>query len=113
YSAPFQILFGVASAEDPVCQLVEKLISEHPHICAQLIICSEPLGPNAKVSTLAQLELHAKHAIVAVSDADVRVEKGFLANAIQPMREPQIGLVNCFYRLANPTTVAMHCEAIA
>ena len=37
----------------------------------------------------------------------------FLQNLVDPFREPEVGLVNCFYRLANPATVAMRWEAIA
>lgn len=48
-----------------------------------------------------------------VSDADVRVSADFLANAVPPLRVPEVGLVNCFYRLANPSTLAMRWEAIA
>ena len=148
YSAPVQILFGVASADDPVCEIVKALIREHPKADAQLIVCGESLGPNAKVSKLIQAERHAKHDILIISDADVRVPADFLANAVQPLavpppgdskdeerrfatglNDPQadgtasaksrpptgtpIGLVNCFYRLANPSTVAMQWEAVA
>jgi ceramide glucosyltransferase len=71
------------------------------------------LGANAKVSTLAQLEKLAAHDLILISDADVRVPPDFLANFVAPLREEAIGLVNCFYRLANPTTTAMQWEAIA
>ena len=37
----------------------------------------------------------------------------FLAQVVQPLRDPQAGLVNCFYALANPTTLAMQWEAVA
>ena len=84
YSGTVQILFGVASVSDPVCALVEKLFSEYPQADAKLIVCGESLGPNAKVSTLIQLERQAKHEILIVSDADVRVPKDILANVVQP-----------------------------
>ena len=140
YSAPIQILFGVASANDPVCKLVEELIRQNPQADTQLIICGESLGPNAKISTLIQLERHAKHEILILSDADVRVPKDLLANVVQPLDATErrfatglttsqanettnvesrlqkgapVGLVNCFYRLANPSTAAMQWEAIA
>ena len=70
-------------------------------------------GANAKVSKLAELEKLAKHEILVISDADVRVPTDFLANAVAPLRAPEVGLVNCFYRLANPSTLAMQWEAIA
>ena len=113
YPAPIQILFGVDSAEDPACDLVRKLIAAYPHRDAQLVICSASLGPNSKVSKLAELENAAKYEILAVSDADVRVPPDFLGNAVAPSSVAETGLVNCFYRLANPATLAMQWEAVA
>ena len=51
--------------------------------------------------------------MILVSDADVRVPPDFLTNVVAPLRDPKTGLVNCFYRLANPATTAMQWEAIA
>jgi ceramide glucosyltransferase len=113
YTSPTQILLGVADANDPVCKIVRELIAENPRYDAQLVVCDRLSGANAKVAKLVQLEKLAKHDLVLVSDADVRVPPDFLANVVAPLRDPKIGLVNCFYRLANPVTTAMWWEAIA
>jgi ceramide glucosyltransferase len=113
YPAPVQVLFGVASVGDPVGETVRALLARFPERDAQLIICGESLGSNAKVSTLIQLLRHARHQVVLISDADVRAPSDFLINAVFPLRDEQVGLVNCFYRLANPATLAMRWEAIA
>lgn len=113
YSGPVQILFGVASAEDPVCGIVRELIRKYPKADAQLLVCGETLGMNAKVSTLTQLERLVQHDLILVSDADVRVPPDFLANMVAPLREPEVALVNCFYRIANPVNLAMQWEAVA
>jgi ceramide glucosyltransferase len=93
------------------------------------MICDPLLGANAKVSKLIQLEQEAKHELLIISDADVQVAPDFLENLISPLlvsqkqqtptlgnsghtEEKSCGLVNCFYRLKNPTTVAMQWEAI-
>ena len=112
YSGPVQVLFGVASADDPVCEVVRQLIAAHPQCDARLVLCSESPGPNAKVSTLIQLERLVGHDVVIISDADVRVPPDLLSNLVTPLREPKVGLVNCFYRLANPGTLAMRWEAL-
>jgi ceramide glucosyltransferase len=112
YVGNVQVLFGVASADDPVCGLVKELIQKHPKVDAQLVICGESLGMNGKVSTLIQLEKSVKHDLVLVCDADVRVPADFLGNIVAPLRAPEIALVNCFYRLANPVNLAMQWEAI-
>lgn len=113
HAGPVQILFGVASAGDPACAIIKKLIDEFPKLDAQLVICGPLMGANAKVSKLAQLAQLAKHDVLVISDADVRVPADFLANAVAPLANPATGLVSCFYRLANPTTPAMQWEAIA
>lgn len=113
YPGPLQVLFGVSSPNDPVCEIVGRLVKEFPHANAQLVICNERLGVNAKVSSLIQLLRYARHEVVVVSDADVRVPQDFLVNAVAPMSDPEVGLVNSFYRLANPATLAMRWKAIA
>jgi ceramide glucosyltransferase len=113
YAGPMQILFGAADINDPVCEIARELIKKNPGRSAQLVVCSESLGANGKMSTLIQLERSAKHELILVSDADVRVPSDFLANMVAPLRDDKTALVNCFYRLANPVTLAMRWEAVA
>ena len=146
YTGEVQLLLGVAAADDPACQIIRQLIGEFPKQNAQLFVCGPLLGANAKVSKLAQLVKLAKHEVLVISDADVRVPADFLVNAVLSLspqkaadsdpgkdalhrapwstgivrdaveRAPTnqtVGLVSCFYRLANPTTLAMHWEAVA
>jgi ceramide glucosyltransferase len=113
YAGQIQILFGVADAGDPICKIVKALLKKYSQADAQLVVCSESFGANAKVSTLAQLEKFVKHNLILISDADVRVPPDFLANAVIAMADEKVGLVNCFYRLANPMTAAMQWEAVA
>jgi ceramide glucosyltransferase len=113
YPGPVQVLFGVADAEDAVCGIARRLLQEFPQADAQLIVCGPPRGTNAKVCQLVELERQAKHDLLIISDADVRVPADLLTNVVAPLQQPEVGLVNCFYRLANPTTLAMQWEAIA
>ena len=133
YAGQVQILFAVAKADDPVCELTRKLMAEFPERDAQLVVCNDRLGANAKVSKLVKLERLAKHEFFVISDADVRVPADFLANAVALLIRPaatlspsdgerdrvrggdslEVGLVNCFYQLAKPTTLAMRWEAVA
>jgi ceramide glucosyltransferase len=113
YGGRVQLLFGVADPVDPACEIVRQLMAQHPHTNAQLLITSESLGPNAKVSNLVQLARHAQHGVICVSDADVFVPEDFLANATAPLRDAGVGLVNCFYQLTNTDTWPNRWEAIA
>ncbi|MBI5387698.1 MAG: glycosyltransferase [Verrucomicrobia bacterium] len=91
YAGPVQILFGVATAEDPVCEVVRHIIAENPRRDAQLVVCSESLGPNAKVSTLAQLERLARHEVILVSDADVWAPPDTIASLVVPLDSTPTG----------------------
>ena len=113
YPGARQILFGVASSEDPACVLVRELMAEHPGMDLELVICPERLGVNAKVSQLIQLERKARHEVIVISDADVWAPADFLRRAVAPLRDPQVGLTNCFYRQANEETFGMRWEAFA
>lgn len=113
YPGPVQILFGVATAADPACEVVRSLLAEFPRADAQLVICPETMGANSKVSKLAQLEPLAKHELLVVSDADVRAPADFLSSLVAPFQDPAVGLVNPFYRLANAATLPMRWEALA
>jgi ceramide glucosyltransferase len=113
YTGEIQTLFGVASLDDPVCAIVSQLMTEFPARDARVIVCGSLRGANAKVAKIAALEKLAKHDLLVISDADVRVPADFVANVLVPLRDPEVGLVNCFYRLANPSTLAMRWEAVA
>jgi ceramide glucosyltransferase len=131
YAGEIQVLFAVADSEDPACAIVDKLIGEFPRHDAQRVLCPRHGGANAKVSKLAQIEPLAKHEIIIVSDADMRAPGDLLTNVVAMLAAPcderpdgdmpvhevkaaqEIGLVNCFYRLANPGTPALRWEAVA
>jgi ceramide glucosyltransferase len=113
YPGPRQFLFGVASGQDPVCGLVRQLLAGYPELDAQLAICGESFGPNAKVSTLIGLEGLIRHEVVVVSDADVWAPADLLANLATALGEPGTGLVCSFYRLTGADNLAMRWEAVA
>ena len=113
YPGPVQFLFAVQSASDPVCDLVRSLQAEFPKADVRLEVVEQFIGANAKVSKLAHLESLATREYVVISDADVRVPADFLREILAPLATPGVGLVNCFYRLANPVTTAMRWEAVA
>ena len=85
YLGETQILFGVAAENDPACEIFQELRKEFPQHNAQLLVCPESLGANAKISKLIQIFRAAKHEIIVVSDADVRVPEDFLANVVKPL----------------------------
>jgi ceramide glucosyltransferase len=112
YRGALQVLFGVADANDPVCEIVRDLQKQFPDRNAQLIICQPILGANAKVSTLTYLQREAKHPFSIISDADVFAPEILLGEIVQKFRDEDVALVNCFYKMLPAKTVAMIWENI-
>jgi ceramide glucosyltransferase len=113
YPAPVQLLFAVDSPADPACAVVERLQKRFPEADATLLVCSRPTGANGKVSKLVESERDARHELIVASDADVEAPADLLMQLAGQLADPGVGLVNCFYRLANPATPALRWEAVA
>jgi len=113
YPGPVECLFAIGSPDDPACGVVRQLLSDHPDANARLVLCPHLAGPNAKVAKLAVLAAQARFDHLVVSDADVVAPPDLLQQLAEPLVDPAVGLVNCFYRLANPVTPALRCEAVA
>jgi ceramide glucosyltransferase len=100
----FEIIFGVSDPADPAIELVERLKLEFPQRTIRLMICSEALGSNTKVSNLAQMLPQAKYEYILVNDGDIRVQPDYLRRVTAPLSDARVGLVTCLYRgMASPT----------
>jgi ceramide glucosyltransferase len=82
YAGEYELLFGVASAEDPAVAAVAELQREFPERAIQLIVCPERLGANGKVSTLAQLIPHARYDYLLINDSDITVSPRYLTRTM-------------------------------
>lgn len=102
YPGEYEILFGVASLDDPAVQLVRQMQAQFPERAIRLIVCPENLGANGKVSCLAQLLPHARHDYLIINDSDIRVGPRYLAHILAPFvateRQPPVGMVTALYR---------------
>ena len=105
YPAPVQILFGVAGEKDPAVQLIRNRLK------SDIIVCPEVLGPNAKVSTLAQLEPLMHYDLIIISDADVAVPKDFLRRIAGCHETKKPALASCLYKLSGASNLPMRIEA--
>src|SRR5260221_9335929 len=73
YAGEAEVLFGVASADDPVRELVRQLLANHPKASARLVICPQALRANAQVSTLIQLKPQAQQPLTTPPHAEFMV----------------------------------------
>jgi ceramide glucosyltransferase len=108
----YELIFGVSEEDDPVIPLVQRLQSDFPERPIRLLVCSEHLGPNVKVSNLAQMLPQAKHEFILVNDGDIRVPEDYLGRVMGSFADPKVGLVTCLYRAIAGKSLGSRLEAI-
>lgn len=108
----YQIIFGVSDPEDAAVPSVRRLQQEFPDRDIQLIVCRDILGPNVKVSNLAQMVLAARYEVLIVNDSDIRVEPDYLRRVVAPLMDSSIGMVTCLYRGIAAPTFGSRLEAL-
>jgi len=111
YPGDVQLLFAVASADDPVVEVVRQLIESFPDHDISLLINPAIHGPNYKVSNLINACNKAKHDIIIVCDSDIRVPQDYLRSVSAHFIDPQVGLVTSLYRTSRVHGVATAVEA--
>jgi ceramide glucosyltransferase len=109
---PYQVIFGVAAADDPVATLLEELRRNAPEGRVEVRLCPKNLGHNPKVSTLRQLEPYARFDLMVVADQDVKVGPDFLGRVAGAFRDPAVGLVSCPYRAGRSKSLGSVLEAL-
>lgn len=90
----FQLIFGVASEQDPAIGVVRRLLAEFPRQDAQLVVGNPAFGLNPKVENLAAMERHRKHEFILISDSNVRVRPSYLRETACYLASPGVGLVS-------------------
>lgn len=107
----YELLFGVADADDPVIPLIERLKRDFPNLSIQLFIV-QPTGANRKASLLHHLAEQARYETLVISDSDMRVTPDYLRRVVAPLADPAVGLVTCPYLGAQAHNLTAGLEAL-
>jgi len=94
----FQVIFGVAAAEDPVLAVVQRLQQEFPQRDLRILIDRRQHGSSRKVSNLINMMSQASHDYLVIADSDVCVDDRYLAKIVAPLVDSDVGVVTCAYR---------------
>ncbi|MEK6300060.1 MAG: bacteriohopanetetrol glucosamine biosynthesis glycosyltransferase HpnI [Acidobacteriota bacterium] len=108
----YQIVFGVREANDSSIAIVERLRIDFPERDIALVISSEVIGQNLKVSNLQNMYSMVKHEHIVILDSDIRVTADYLGKVIVPLADPRVGLVTCLYRAVETPDFAARLEAV-
>ena len=93
----YEILFGVTDEEDAATPVIRKLIADFPSLPVRLVVTPEKIGSNDKVNKLCGLARAARHGLLVLSDADIRVGPGYLRSIAAPFRDAKVGAVTSLY----------------
>jgi len=94
----YQVLFGVADADDPAVPEVRRLLADYPDRDLDLVIDDHLIGVNRKVSNVANLYPRARHDLLLIADSDMRVGPDYLRSIAAEFDDPGTGAVTCLYK---------------
>jgi len=89
----YEILFCCASAEDPVVPLVQRLVAEHPHVRARLLIGDDQPTQNPKLNNVLKGWRTAAHEWIVIADSNVAMPRDYLQRLLSSWRT-DTGLVS-------------------
>ena len=88
----FEVLLGLHDESDPAARVARAAAARWPGRF-RVVMQGAELGMNPKVSQLATLASEARHSLLVISDSNVRVEPGYLAEIAARLEDPEVGLV--------------------
>jgi ceramide glucosyltransferase len=116
YPSDYELLFGVARPDDPAIGAIRQLQADFPDRAIRLIHTPDVLGPNGKISNLAQLVPQARYDHLIICDSDIRVGPNYLAHVLAPFAPVEgrksVGLVTALYRGRAHGTIGSKLEAL-
>jgi len=115
YDGPIQIVFGVHGHSDPALKIAERLRRSFPRRDVDFIIDPSFEGINPKIANLINMQRHARHEILILSDSDIAVPRNYVRTIVSELTRPNVGIVTCMYRgkpIGNVWSVleAMHID---
>ena len=95
----YEILFCARSAQDAGLETARRVAARYPRVAAKFLSTGgQPDYINAKVASLERMETEAAHAILVISDSDVRVGPDYLRAVVLPFADERVGAMCCPYR---------------
>jgi ceramide glucosyltransferase len=94
----YEIIFGARREDDAALAIARRISARYPSVPVEIVVTGEPWRPNAKVCSLMKMYERAQHDYLIISDSDVRVGPNYIAEVVQPLHDPQNGMVTCLYR---------------
>lgn len=93
----YELIFCVTDQGDPCVPVIQKLMRDFPRRQIRLLYSAGHKAINDKVAKLRLMESEAQYEYLVINDSDVRVDADYLRRVVEPLRDPKVGGVTCFY----------------
>lgn len=100
----YELIFCVTDQTDPSVPVIQKLMRDFPERKIRLLYSAGHTAINDKVAKLRLMEREAQYEYLVINDSDVRVDSNYLRTVVDPLRDPKVGGVTCFYVSSQETT---------
>ncbi|HEY2459870.1 MAG TPA: glycosyltransferase [Candidatus Acidoferrum sp.] len=108
----YELVFCVSGPDDSALPVIEQLIRDFPQCQIRVIHASAQRATNDKVAKLSALVNAARHEVLVINDADVRVAPDYLRSVVAPLHDPKVGGVTCLYASIDETTFTQKLQSI-
>jgi len=108
----FQVIFGVRDADDAAIAVVQRVIAEFPERDLKLVVDPRVRVVNLKVANLMNMLEHAKHGLLAISDADMVVRPDYLASIAAQFADDRTGAVTLLFGAEPVAGIASRLRAM-
>lgn len=108
----YEIIFVAADPNDSAVRTVRELMDKESLPNARLIFSLENRGPNYKIGNLVAALREARHEVIVISDADMRVNDCYLKEVAGALEQSDVGLVTCLYYSSGYDHLAGALEAL-
>ena len=111
YSPGYELLFSIATPDDPAREVIERLQARYPQIPSRLSLSEMMVGPNPKVNNLMPSYLVAANDWVLISDSNVSVPKDYLELKTRRFGT-DVGMVTAVVAGHGPRYLGGHLEGV-
>jgi len=108
----FEVIVGAHSADDPALEVARRVAARHPGVPCTVVADPREVGPNPKVANLANLLRYAHHEYLLISDSNVRVDPGYLADLVAHLQQPGVELVSSPIRGCGAASLGGQVDAL-
>ncbi len=94
----YEVIFSLQNYNDPAYKVVKKIRDNYPDRDISIHVEHCNAGLNPKVNNLIPAYRTSKYPLILISDSNVLVDKNYLREIVQEMRDPEVGLVSNLIR---------------